>query len=309
MWFKLFTGEIMSKLNACIALISSRHKCLPHCLKSLWDNYNSNYNYDVYVHYFDDVYDSEDFRNEIKKSCPQNVFFQSIPYNTPSFLKEDELFYNRKDLWYVRSSFSINRKGYLHMCHFTSNMYGYENTNLQEYDYVMTIDDESSFVQQMPYDPFERLKNRPELFGAMKVYDQNKKKPHQGTFDTRVNFWKFIKGYIKHYDIIPASKFLRDLLVDKNSDYNFNFYPIADSYIIKTEFFRTTEWKQWITAVNKYGGIYKYRWGDNDIYSLFYLIHLGSEIYDLKTVEDGHHSQNALRHIQDYAPSVKDIRK
>ena len=195
------------------------------------------------------------------------------------------------------------------MCHFTSNMYGYENTNLQEYDYVMTIDDESSFVQQMPYDPFERLKNRPELFGAMKVYDQNKKKPHQGTFDTRVNFWKFIKGYIKHYDIIPASKFLRDLLVDKNSDYNFNFYPIADSYIIKTEFFRTTEWKQWITAVNKYGGIYKYRWGDNDIYSLFYLIHLGSEIYDLKTVEDGHHSQNALRHIQDYAPSVKDIRK
>ena len=143
--------------------------------------------------YFDDIYDSEDFRKQIKESCPQNVFFQSIPYNTPSFLKEEELFYNRKDLWYVRSSFSINRKGYLHMCHFTSNMYGYENTNLQQYDYVMTIDDESKFIEQMPYDPFEVMKDRTELFGAMKVYDANLKKPHQGNFDTRVNFWKFIK--------------------------------------------------------------------------------------------------------------------
>mgnify|MGYP003624274565 FL=1 len=299
----------MNKINACIVFISSRKKCIKHSLLSLWENYNNKYDYPVYVHYFDDIYDDKNFRDEINNSCEQRVIFKSVPYNTPDFIKEEELYYNRSELWYVRNSFSINRKGYLHMCHFTSNMYGYENTNLQEYDYVMTIDDESSFVQQMPYDPFERLKNRPELFGAMKVYDQNKKKPHQGTFDTRVNFWKFIKGYIKHYGIIPASKFFRDLLVDKNSDYNFNFYPIADSYIIKTEFFRTNEWKQWITAVNKYGGIYKYRWGDNDIYSLFYLIHLGSEIYDLKTVEDGHHSQNALRHIQDYAPSVKDIRK
>ena len=297
----------MNKINACIVFISSRKKCIKHSLLSLWENYNNKYDYPVYVHYFDDIYDDKNFRDEINNSCEQRVIFKSVPYNTPDFIKEEELYYNRSELWYVRNSFSINRKGYLHMCHFTSNMYGYENTNLQEYDYVMTIDDESSFVQQMPYDPFERLKNRPELFGAMKVYD--KKKPHQGTFDTRVNFWKFIKGYIKHYGIIPASKFFRDLLVDKNSDYNFNFYPIADSYIIKTEFFRTNEWKQWITAVNKYGGIYKYRWGDNDIYSLFYLIHLGSEIYDLKTVEDGHHSQNALRHIQDYAPSVKDIRK
>ena len=73
--------------------------------------------------------------------------------------------------------------------------------------------------------------------------------------------------------------------------------------------FLTEEWKQWIAAVNKYGGIYKYRWGDNDINSLFYLIHVGDFIYDLKTVDDGYHDQGALRHLQDYAPGVKDLER
>ena len=129
-------------------------------------------------------------------------------------------------------------------------MYGYEDTNLHEYDYVMTIDDESMFVEKMPYDPFQVMKERPELMGAMKIYDPKVKEPHQGNFDTRVNLWKFIQGYIKHYEIEPASKFMRDLLEDERSDYNFHFYLCADSYVLKTEFFETKEWKQWINAVN-----------------------------------------------------------
>ena len=230
----------MSKLKACIAIISSRKQCIGQCLKSLWDNYNCEHDYPVYVHYFDDIYDSEEFRKEIADSCPQRVTFQSIPYNTPSFLKESELFYNRRDLWYVRNSFPIGRKGYLHMCHFTSNMYGYEDTNLHEYDYVMTIDDESMFVEKMPYDPFQVMKERPELMGAMKIYDPKVKEPHQGNFDTRVNLWKFIQGYIKHYEIEPASKFMRDLLEDERSVgieryediYNFK---VVDEFVNKSD--------------------------------------------------------------------------
>ena len=39
-------------------------------------------------------------------------------YETPKFLKEEELFYNRKDFWTVRTSFSKKRKGYLHRVNF-----------------------------------------------------------------------------------------------------------------------------------------------------------------------------------------------
>ena len=73
--------------------------------------YNKNYNYPVYVHYFDDIYDSIEFRNDILQSCPQNVIFKSVPYKTPDFLREDEVYYNRQDLWYVNTKrFTKNRK-------------------------------------------------------------------------------------------------------------------------------------------------------------------------------------------------------
>jgi len=296
----------MKKLNACIVIISSRKNCIKDCLLSLWEKYNHKHNYPVYVHYFDDVYNAQDFRDEVASSCPQRVIFQSVPYNTPSFIEEKDLFYNRRNLWYVRNSFPISRKGYLHMCNFTSNMYGYENTEIDKYDYVMTLDDESMFIKDMPYDPFQVMFEREEMIGALKVTNQNIKKPHQGNFDTRVNFWKFIKGYIKHYKFEPKSEFIRNLLNDPDDEVNFHFYTLFDSYVIKNRVFETKEWKQWINAVNKFGGIYKYRWGDNDIYALFYLLHLGDCVYDLKTVDEGYHSQGALRHRQDYAPGVKD---
>ena len=295
----------MSKHNACISIISSRDKCIKPCLQSLWTHYNNRHDYPVYVYYFDDIYDSEEFRKDIADSCRQNVTFSSIPYKTPEFLKEKELFYNRS-LWYARNRFPRTRKGYLHMCHFNSNFYGYPNTYYEQYDYCMSIDDESMFEKEMPYDPFDLLINRPEPMGALKVYDQTKKKPHQGNFDTRYNLWNFIKAYMEHYKVEPKSKFIKDLLTDPDADMNFHYYPCADSYVFKLEMFQTPEWTQWINAVNTFGGIYKYRWGDNDVISLFHLIYFEHDIYDLKTVENGYHVQNALRHMQDYAPGVKD---
>ena len=295
------------KINACISVISSRTKCIKPCLESLWNNFNHKYDYPVYVYYFDDIYDAPQVREDIQSTCGQNVIFRSIPYKTPSFLKEEELFYNRKNLWYVYQSFSIARKGYLHMCHYMSNYYGYPNTDFEQYDYAMSIDDESMFLTELPYNPFEVLSERSEDLGALKIVDQNTKKPHQGNFDTRVNLWNFIQDYIKKYNIEPKSAFIKNLLEDPNSDQNFHLYPIANSYVVKLEMFKSAAWKQWIKEVNEYGGIYKYRWGDNDINSLFYLIHYDHHIYDFKTVEEGYHNQGALRYLQDYAPSIKDI--
>lgn len=297
------------KYNACINILSSRTRCIKLCIKSLWDNYNYRYDYPVYVYYFDDIYDSEEFREEIRESTSQNVHFISIPYETPAHIPQEELFYNRKDLWYARTQFPISRKGYLHMCHFMSNFYGYPNTEFQKYDYVLSIDDESLFKKEVPYDFFEVLDNRPEMVGAIKVVDQHVKIPHQGTKDTRHNLWKFIQKYIKHYDLNPQSKFIQDLLKDPNSDENFHFFPCADSYVFKMEIFESKEWKQWMNAVNKYGGIYKYRWGDNVLNSLFVLLHCDYDIYDFKTVDEGYHDQGGLRHLQDYAPGVKDNAK
>ena len=86
-------------MKACIVYISSRSRCIKLSLKSLWENYNHKYDYPVYVHYFDDIYDSEPMRAAIRGDISENIHFISVPYNTPSFLKEEELFYNRKDIF------------------------------------------------------------------------------------------------------------------------------------------------------------------------------------------------------------------
>ena len=84
---------------------------------------------------------------------------------------------------------------------------------------------------------------------------------------------------------------------------------VAASWLFKIKIFKTEEWKHWSTAVNKNGGIYKYRWGDCELIALFFLIHYGELPYDFKTVDDGYHNQGALRYIQDYAPSIKDTNR
>ena len=295
------------KLNACVNLLSSRHRCLPSCLKSLWNNWNYRYDYPVYVHYFDDIYDSEEYREYIWEIVSKNIHFKSIPYKTPSFLKEEELFYNRKDIQYVRESFPIQRKGYLHMSNYFNNLYGYSNTEFEKYDYILSVDDESLFLKEVPYDFFEVLSKKDDMAGAIKVTHSHIKPPRQGNFDCRVNLWNFLKEYMNKYNIEPKSKFIKDLLTDPEADINFHNFTYADSYVFKTALFKTPEWVQWNKEVNDSGGVYKYRWGDHILNNLFFLIHYGKSVYDFKTVDEGYHDQGGLRHLQNYAPGVKDL--
>lgn len=295
--------------NACIVILSSRHKCLEYCLRTLYKHYNNKYDYPVYVHYFDDIYDDEGYRKKIHDNISSNIHFISVPYKTPSHIEERELFYNRKDLHYARKKFSIKRKGYLHMCNFTSNMYGYENTHIHEYDYVMTYDDESGYVKDLPYDPVDIMANREEDMGAL-ISGQRLKNgaPHQGHLDTRFGLWVFTKKFLKDNNIEPKFPALKKLMKDPDAEYNFHFLPWSDSYVIKTKMFETEIYKKWTDAVNENGGIYKGRWGDNEIVSLFYMIYDKNGVYNLKTVEDGYHNQGLFRKLQSKAPSVKNTR-
>lgn len=294
------------KHNGCINILSSRKRCLPLCLKSLWDNWNYRYDYPVYVHYFDDIYDSAEYRRLIKEEISQNIHFKQVPYQTPSHIKEEELFYNRRNLWYVAARFPIQRKGYLHMCHFYNNLYGYPNTEFEKYDYMLSIDDESLFLKEVPYDFFEVLAEQDKMAGAIKVTRAKDKPPKQGNFDCRVGLWDFLKYYMSKYDVTPKSQFILDLLSDPEADKSFHNFTYADSYVFKVELFRTPEWQQWNAELNASGGVYKYRWGDHILNSLFFLIHYGYTVHDFKTVDEGYHDQGGLRHIQEYAPSVKD---
>ena len=97
---------------------------------------------------------------------------------------------------------------------------------------------------------------------------------------------------------------MNDLLTDENADMKFHLLDWCDTYVIKTEVFKTKLWKLWINTINESGGIYKFRWGDNEIISLFANMTQES-IVNLGYVASGHHDQGKFRYIQDIAPGVE----
>ena len=84
---------------------------------------------------------------------------------------------------------------------------------------------------------------------------------------------------------------------------------VPDTYVLRLNVFKSPLWKLWVDAVNKSGGIYKYRWGDNEIISLFGMMHQNNGIENFGLVEDKYHDQGMFRHCQSYAPSIKDLKK
>ena len=254
------------KYNACIQILSSRTKCLEKYLRTLYKFYNSKYDYPVYIYYFDDIYDSPGYRKRIHEGISPNIHFISIPYKTPGHVSEQKLFYNRKDIAYVKRAFSIGRKGYLHMCHFYNNLYKYPNTKFHEYDYVLCNDDDMGYVKELPNDPIEVMANRPEDIGSGNLYRQAKeKKTSQNHLDTRIGLWGFFKNFVVENNIEIKLPELRALLLDPEGEKKFHYLLFGGTLVFRTKIFETDLWKKWISAVNKSGGIYKYRWGDMEI--------------------------------------------
>ena len=199
------------KLNSCIQIISSRKRCLPFCINSISKLANPE-KYPIYVHYFDDIYDNV-IRRIATAGFRSNIKFSSVPYKTPAFLSESELFYNRTNFEYVRNSFSRNRKGYLHMCHFIINIYKHENTNIHSHDYVRFYDDESGYLTKIEDDPSHLLHAKGLEFGAL-FYDKRLKDgaPHAGHLATRHKLYEFLVWYMETNNIKPKSKEMVEML-------------------------------------------------------------------------------------------------
>ena len=115
--------------------------------------------------------------------------------------------------------------------------------------------------------------------------------------------------YMEKNNIKPKSEELANCMKATNPGNEFHYIRWADSYVMKTSVFQMKEWKNWIRSVNKNGGVYKYRWGDNEIYTIFALMHFDYGVYDLGFVRNKIHHQSKFRRIQDIAPSIKNIEK
>ena len=278
--------------NSCIFLISARKEMLKECLTYLDKNYNCNYNHDILIFYHGSKYDDLEFQNSISNINPQTKYsFHKLEYHLPSHIKEKELFYHRKNIPYVRNCFPKSREGYLHANYFWNNFMNYPE--LIPYTYLIRIDDDSWFKKKVDFNFFTRLKENNKLCGT--GYSWNY--VHHRVLDTRIGFFQWVKYYVKKYNIQVKNSKLQKYLLENENDIidgrrcHLGFqslpYLCGNFNIYDRKMFDLKEWKQYLKEFNDFGGGFKFRWGDCEVISLFYYIHIGETFLDLDLKNKG----------------------
>ena len=273
----------MKKNNAAITILVARANIIKKMLYYLYENWNKDYDYPVYIHTFGKIINDK-LKNEILSEINNKIKFIEIYPEIPSHISEKDLFYNRTYNRYVREAFSKKRLGYLHMCYYASNLgsfgkKGCMSKDLEKYDYIMKIDDDVWIKSKIEYDLFDILEKYPMATG----FTVNK--DNQTMRDVRENLWLFYKNYFKKKKIKPIDENLSDALVKDNENVLFNLpwsCGCLELYNIKE--IMTKPWIEYLLEANEYGGNYKYRWGDMEIINLFLRSFFKKPICDLDLI-------------------------
>jgi len=281
--------------NGCIFLISARKNLLNKCLSELDKNYNNQFNYPILIFYHGVKYDDLNFRQSIESINPNTKYsFHKIKAEIPDHLKEKDMFWNLPNN-YARM-FGEKRLGYLHAISWKTN--SIEDSILKIFDYHMMIDDDSWFKKPINFDMFEELDENDKLCGCAYTWNH----VHHRVLDTRYNFYNWIKDYVQKYNIDVKNKNLEKYLskgekdmVDKmkcNKKFHQMKFLCGNCNIYNRKMFETQEWVQYLDEFNNLGGGYRYRWGDCELISMFYYLHIGTEFLDLDLRKKGvYHNQ------------------
>ena len=164
---------------------------------------------------------------------------------------------------------------------------------LKDYDYMMRIDDDSWFKKPIKYDMFEELDKSNKLCGCAYTWNH----VHHRVLDTRMTFYNWIKQYVSKYNIDVKNKTLKKCLEEGENDIidnrkcNRKFHEMkqlcGNFNIYDRKMFDLKEWKQYLKEFNDFGGGFKLRWGDCEVISLFYYIHIGESFLDLDLKNKG----------------------
>ena len=292
----------MPKYNAAIVMLSSRSKLVEKCLTDLYKNWNQQYNYPVYIFYFNNIY-SKRFIKKIRTNLNKNIFFIKASYEIPKNIKNEDLFYNKKNNDYVSKSFSKKRVGYLHMLRFKLNFLTSKISEIHppisNYQYLMSIDDDSWIKKKIDYDLFDCAHDN--ILSTAYAYNT----VNERILETRLGMWNFYYNYIKKNNITPKNKEL-NLAVQKNSEeimHNIQWRG-GNLDIYNMDYFKNNpDWEKFIEAFRKTNGDYKYRWGDGEIVTLF--CYTFFDIIDLQLVEKGLYQHGFPSNFSSYAPFSK----
>lgn len=270
--------------KGCIFLISARKNLLKECLTSLDKNYNSKFNYPILIFYHGDRYDDEEFRDSIRSINHNTEYrFHSIVPKVPDHLEESDLF------WNLGNSYASNfrgRLGYLHANYFWNNFMNFPE--LDEFDYLMRIDDDSWFKQDLNFDFFKELDSRNGMFGTGFTWNHF----NSNHLDTRHNLFNWIKYYVDKYSVDVKNLQLKESLSGPIDNELFHTlkWNCGNCNVYNREMFNTDSWKQYLQEFNDLAGGYRYRWGDCEVIGLYSYMYLDNPLIDFDLRDRGLYS-------------------
>jgi len=282
--------------KGCIFLISARKNLLKTCLTYLDKNYNSKFNYPILIFYHGTKYDDINFRESISSINPLTKYsFHKIEAKIPEHLSKKDMFWNLPNNRYAMN-FGKDRLGYLHAVTWKIN--SIENNILKKYDYYLMIDDDSWFKEKINFDFFKELDKSNKLIGCAYTWNT----VHHRVLETRCNLFNWIKYYVNKYQVKVKNNNLKKYVLQEEKDiidrlrchkeFHSLKYLCGNCNIYNRKMFESKEWKQYLDEFNNLGGGYRYRWGDCEIISLFYYLHIGEDFLDLDLRNKGlYHNQ------------------
>jgi alpha 1,2-mannosyltransferase len=214
---------------------------LKFSLASLDKNFNNQFKYPI-VLFHENLDDAT-----IKEICGLTssiLQFEKVIFKIPDFL-------NKKEIPESYLGFSI---GYRHMCRFFSGIF-FNHPALEAYDWYWRLDTDSYLLRKIKYDVFSFMSQKHYEYGYITMPQEHP--------EVIKGFWEFTKKYIQENKIQPTflEKFMDHGSWDRRH-YSTNFE------ISNFNFWRTEPYKSYFNAIDRFGGIYNYRWGDAPIHSL-----------------------------------------
>lgn len=189
-------------------------------------NFNDIYKYPVVI-FHEDL--TEKRMQEIRKSSNSKIIFEQVHFEIPSYVDKKSV---PEYLYADGYRFGI---GCRHLGRFFS-YDAYNHPVFKDYNYVWRLDADSFMMGKINYDVFQYMEDNKIIFGYMVVLIEHE--------EFRKNFAETVSAYFK-----------KD--IKWNGEYYYGNFSISN-----LDFWRSKEYTDYYNYIDRMGGIYKYRWGE-----------------------------------------------
>ena len=221
----------------------------------------------------------ENLKNNI-----QNLEIKILKKVSLNNLNHDELFYNRKNVRYVKERFNKSRANFLHVIHYANNVSLLQE--IMQYELAIQFDD-SFFKQKISIDFEAYFEDKNKQIITSKTWETGNSPELISRRETTINLFKTVKEFCNAKNIIPKNKILKEA-IEENSERLFNTlkWSSCNFNIYKTNLFSSRKYYEWINFINSSFLIFKYRWGDPELIGIYCYLYYEDPLIDLSLNKD-----------------------